>query len=464
MSATRLNRKQSRRWDIALMAALAVAASGIAPTAQARPKYISLGVGLSDANQAEISFCLRDVLACSIAKTEAAPIATLAGGILFGHFSAELEYTHRRVVQRAVHPLILPHSLQMNQLFVNGYFHFPIGPRLRPFVGLGVGMGKFRADHVLSSAVGGSFGDTFHDDTVVGYQGMFGIDLLLSRNSMVGIGLRFNAFDDVGASGQLRAVDGTGGGTVFLQSSNLDFYNFTLDYTYRFNSVGTLFPPQDRNRNKWLGRPGSSERDRFGFYLQTAIGYLYAHDSLAANQSVGSSADGLSFKSLGGGVSTGIGFGVHAGPLRLEASYDIRQQSNQRPASHLGCASCGTALGDYTIHEYMALAYLDFKPFLLWSAPLVPYVGAGIGIAHIDSSFLTRYAMDMPSASGDDSDAQTTLRFAAGTTYPIDEHINMALEGRLSWYDKTTLSGGGASLSFDEQLYYGLAIVLRYQF
>ena len=473
MSAMKWNTSQhagqSGRWSLAMSMVIMVTLTVIggmvlSPTAQARPKYISLGVGLSDANTGQINVCAKDVTGvCGNVDTQPAPIASLAGGILFGHFSTELEYTYRRALKD-----IGPDSrndtygLQIHQLFANGYFHIPIGSRLRPYVGLGLGIGKFDAQSV--GVEGNSLVESsYKKSSLLGFQGIFGVDFLLSRHSMFGVGLRFTTFDDADIQ-----PDGADASTEF---ADLDFYNFTLDYTYRFHSVGELWPPQDGQRNKWLSLPRSKDRDRFGFYLQTAIGYLYSLDSPDASQSVqGATQGSLSFGNLGGGLNTGIGFGVHAGALRLEVSYDTRQHAHANLATHPGCPSCGTSLGDFSIDEYMVLAYWDFNPLLLGNnLPLVPYVGAGIGVADIATNFKSFYSANGGTtqdqfASGDDHDAQTTIRLASGVSYPIDEKAHVALEARASWYDSTEYSDSAFSLSVDEQYYFGLVAILRYQF
>ena len=171
---------------------------------------------------------------------------------------------------------------------------------------------------------------------------------------------------------------------------------------------------------------------------------------------------GLSFGGLGGTLGTGIGIGMHWGALRLEVSYDFRQYTSREPSVQIGCTHCITNLGDYTVQEYMALLYWDFKPWVWGNTLLVPYLGAGFGVADTELSFLA-IGLDAGSAngSGTDDDAVATARLSAGLSYPIDERVHIALETRFSWYDNSNFAGNGFSLALEEQFHFGTAAVLR---
>ncbi len=457
----------------ATVAALTMTATLSAP-AQAARGYISLGIGLSDVLDQKISSCTRQTanlatISCAPnTDTEPAPVATLAGGLLFGHFSAELAYTNRRAILRdaggdsSTSPF---YGLQMHELFANGYFHFAIGSRLRPYIGFGLGFGDFRikANGTIDNAGNTVLYDAIYDDSLFGFQGLLGVDVQLSPNSIIGLGLRFTSFSGADVAPSLWTTSSTPLVASFTSSfKDLDFVNVTLDYSYHFD-FDYFSKPSDKN--KWISAPDAPERDRFGFYLQTAIPYMYAPGKLDVTQQVGNIASTLSFNSLGGALGTGIGLGVHIGALRLEVSYDFRQYTNRDPSFQVGCTNCITSLGDYTVQEYMALAYWDFKPLLLGATPLAPYIGAGFGVADTETSFLALGA-DAGSANGygADKDAVATARLSAGLSYPIDERVNLGMEMRFSWYDKANFVGGNFSLAVEEQFHFGTAVVLRYQF
>jgi outer membrane protein OmpA-like peptidoglycan-associated protein len=175
--------------------------------AQGRPQftegiYVGAGVGGHKAQDSSVS---QGGQSTSVGlKTGLAGAAAL--GYAFGNgVRAELELAHRRTkVGSAAAGQAANGSLDATSLMINGLYDIATGTSFVPYLGVGAGGARLRANN-LGTLTGGASVDG--GDTVFAYQGIAGLDYHLDANWALGASYRYFAAQkaDIASSAGTKA-------------------------------------------------------------------------------------------------------------------------------------------------------------------------------------------------------------------------------------------------------------------
>jgi OmpA-OmpF porin, OOP family len=202
---------ESTRFHMHLRAiALSLLALGLAAGdahAQGRPQftegiYVGAGVGGHKPQNSSVS---QGGQSTSIGlKTGLAGAAAV--GYAFGNgLRAELELAHRRSkVGAAAAGQGTNGSLDATSLMINGLYDIATGTSFVPFVGVGAGGARMRANNLGTLTSGASVGG---GDTVFAYQGIAGLDYHVDANWALGASYRYFATQksDIGTNAATKA-------------------------------------------------------------------------------------------------------------------------------------------------------------------------------------------------------------------------------------------------------------------
>jgi opacity protein-like surface antigen len=160
-------------------------------------------------------------------------------------------------------------------------------------------------------------------------------------------------------------------------------------------------------------------------YLGLRGSYVSAEDQATASPMID---DHREFKD-GWGVTGFMGFVIDEA-LRgeIEAGYRINNIETVRvdrnlllPASQ---GSVFAADGQVDMSLAMANLYYDFQ---ISGSPVLPWVGIGVGGAHVNYSFVYDYGDPAAPAAAKDSDWQFAYQLMAGVTMPVGKTTSMSL-------------------------------------
>lgn len=196
-----------------------------------------------------------------------------------------------------------------------------------------------------------------------------------------------------------------------------------------------------------------------GFYVSADIGYNFAEDqdSTGPSRNVEIEFDEDFFYT--GAVGYSFADSEHGRPsIELEAAY----RENDVDSLNFNNA-VQSPVGDQSVFSVLVNGKWHFTQF---SDAVIPFVGAGVGFAEIDSS--VRYG---PAATINDDDTVFAYQLLAGVEVPITEQLSIVGTGRyfdLAQDPELTRFGGPApvgNVELDsEYSSFGLSVGLKYAF
>jgi opacity protein-like surface antigen len=160
-------------------------------------------------------------------------------------------------------------------------------------------------------------------------------------------------------------------------------------------------------------------------YVGLRGSYVNAEDQATASLNVD---DRRAFKN-GWGATGFMGFIIDdALRAEVEAGYRINSLDETYVARNaLLPASTGSTFitgGQVDMGIAMANLYYDFQ---IKGLPVLPWVGVGIGGAHVNYSFVYDYGDPLAPAMAKDSDWQFAYQLMAGVTVPVGETTSMSV-------------------------------------
>lgn len=195
--------------------------------------------------------------------------------------------------------------------------------------------------------------------------------------------------------------------------------------------------------------PGAAFAGDFGVYLEPKL--FYGYTVMDTMKGAGVKSDD-SDSVFGAGLAVGYNFAKHFQmPLRgeVEFSYFSEAEGSFSKAGH-------TTKQKMDIGTIFANAYFDFEN----SSRFTPYVGAGIGLAFIDSE---------GRVDGYKTDSKDTTNFAfnlgAGIGLELTEEIDLSLGYRFAYLGDAETKSNGAYRAKSEDIYmHQVNVGLRYTF
>jgi len=184
-----------------------------------------------------------------------------------------------------------------------------------------------------------------------------------------------------------------------------------------------------------------------GLYVGAGAGVNFRQeDSFSVKQS---GVDGKSKYSIGPAGDVYLGYDW--GSFRADAEVGLRNNNIDKST-----LSNGTVFknGNVRTINVMANGYYDFE----FGSPFVPYIGAGVGVALINSS-LKQHGFEF-----NDFNTQFAYQGIAGVSYNFSPNLAANLEYRYLGNTKPTFKDNGATLKYDSSNNHTVLIGLRYTF
>lgn len=184
-----------------------------------------------------------------------------------------------------------------------------------------------------------------------------------------------------------------------------------------------------------------------GPYLRIDAGYAFNRDSEGSQ-----SAGALSSESIGDATVWGAGIGYRFDEnLRGDVTFSYRPDADVSATTLAG----NTATTEVNALSVMVNAYWDFAPI----DKITPYLGAGIGMAHLDTSDQTTTG-GIATESGSTSD-NFAWSLTAGAAYEIIENTSLDMNYR---FINLGDFGQDVSTSYDDLMSHEVRAGLRVHF
>ena len=188
-----------------------------------------------------------------------------------------------------------------------------------------------------------------------------------------------------------------------------------------------------------------AQDDTHWFKKESVYAFGTAGYSILEDSSVTSSAGNAEIETDGGwGVLGGLGYDI--GPVRLELEGNARSNEADQ-VSVLGTS----ASGDIDSYGLMANLWLDWDMRQETGRPLIPYLGGGLGWAHLEADGIATGGTTLV----DDSDDQVAFQWGTGFAYGLGENVQLTVDYRYyiaSDPEFTDTAGGRAELDYDSHL------------
>lgn len=118
------------------------------------------------------------------------------------------------------------------------------------------------------------------------------------------------------------------------------------------------------------------------------------------------------------GFNVGAQLGYDFGPVRAGLEYTFRKNNGDQFEETTPAITIPFSDGSIDIHSYMAAGYLDWEN----KTKFTPYVGGGIGVAHVSFSNFEKFGTDL---LVDDSDTVFAYKLEAGAAYEVVSNISV---------------------------------------
>jgi len=277
---------------------------------------------------------------------------------------------------------------------INGMLDFGDDNGLQGFVGPGLGVARVKLNSVRTFANQPAFLDD--SDTAFAWQIIAGVRQAVTSNVDIGLKYRFFNVPNI----NLDTVAGN------PASTSLTTHSVLLSTTYNFQPrTGPVVPPVFPLPS--FGRP----------YIEVGGGALFVPNT--TYDGLFGTAPSMSFNTgFEGYLSGGIDFGTFR--LESEASYK-KVSTNQLTVFNTPF----DADGSVSAFSLMGNGLININNVIPSRLPFSPFVGGGIGMSQINTSFSTLNRTDI-----DNSDTRFAWQVLAGVRQAITDNIDITLRYR----------------------------------
>jgi opacity protein-like surface antigen len=329
-------------------------------------------------------------------------------GYDLGAFRIEAETAYKRAEVRATAPVgggpVFGASGSTSALsfMVNGLLDFGDDDGVSGFVGGGVGVARIDYNNVRAFSNQAAFLDD--SDTRFAWQIIAGVRQAVTPN--VDIGLKYRMFNVPNIN--VETVGRNPASTSLTTHSAL----FSVSYNFLQNSKPTTAVVTPILPQVTFGRP----------YIEVGGGMLFVphvtYDGLFGT------TPSMSFNA---GFDGSIFVGYDLGAFRLEAETSYKRAgTDQLTVSGIPFSADGSV----SVFSVMGNGLININNVAPFTLPLSPFIGGGIGVSNVTTSFATLNRTDI-----DSSDARFAWQIMAGVRQAITDNIDVTLRYRFFHVD-----------------------------